>query len=79
MAEKLQLTLFFPRRLMSLMSDSCASLRSYLDNRSLNSSIGKFIISFTFIGIFIARARFSSLFKCSSSDFRPIENKYDQI
>ncbi|KAE9531893.1 hypothetical protein AGLY_010095 [Aphis glycines] len=41
--------------------------RSYLDNLSLNSSMGRLIMSSTLIGIFRFLALFSSLVSCSSS------------
>ena len=61
-------TLFLPRRRMSRMSESCASVRSYLERRSLNSSIGRLMMSSTVIGTSIDRARFSSRLRCSSSE-----------
>lgn len=57
---------------MSLIRLNWGSLKSYLERRSLNSSIGRFIMSSTDIGTFNARARFSSRVKCSSSLFRPL-------
>ena len=59
-------TLFFPRRLMSLISESWASVKSYLESLSLNSSIGRLMMSSVLIGIPIDRAFFSSLERCSS-------------
>lgn len=60
-------TLFFPRRLMSLINVSWLSDKSYLDNLSLNSSMGRLMISSTLMGIFRFLALFSSLVNCSSS------------
>lgn len=65
-------TLFLPRRRMSRISDSWVSLRSYLDNRSLNSSIGKLMISTTAIGTCAIKIPKSKTFKLN----RCTQNKW---
>lgn len=66
-------TLFLPLLRMSLIKLSCVSLRSNLDSLSLNSSIGRLMMSSTEMGTLRALALFSSLVKCSSSDFLPLD------
>ena len=48
--QRILLTLFFPLRRISLQRVSCSSVNSCFDSRSLNSSIGSWIMSITEIG-----------------------------
>ena len=59
-------TLFLPRRRMSLQSVNCSSVNSCLESKSLNSSIGKLMISRTLIGKLKPNARRSSRDSCDT-------------
>ena len=59
-------TLFLPRRRISRQSVNCSSVSSCFDNKSLNSSIGKLMISWTDMGKLRPNARRSSRVNCDT-------------